>query len=186
MLDTLRHIDCALFNWINHGLANPILDMVCPILRNKLTWIPLYVFLAFLFYKQYGSKLFWIAAFAGVTLLITDQISSSLIKPLVHRLRPCNNPAIGARLLLSYCGAGYSFVSSHAANHFGIAFFLIPFLREKFLHSVLLVLWAALVSFSQVYVGVHFPMDVVAGALLGAFVGFAMAKVLAKVAAFKN
>lgn len=186
MLDALRHIDHAVFHFINGDLANPVFDILCPLLRNKLTWIPLYLFLAFCFYKQYGNNMLWIIAFVALTVLITDQLSSSVIKPYVHRLRPCNNTHINARLLLSYCGGGYSFVSSHAANHFGMAIFLISFLRLKFLYGVLLVLWAALVSFSQVYVGVHFPIDVIAGAMVGVLIGLVIAKVSAKITAFTS
>lgn len=180
MLDTLRHIDHTLFHFINHSLANPILDVLCPVLRNKLTWVPLYVFMGYMFYKRFGNKILLLGCFAAITVLFTDQISASLIKPVVHRLRPCNNPEIGARLLLSYCGAGYSFVSSHAANHFGIAMFIIPFLQYRRMFGFLLLLWASLVSFSQVYVGVHFPADVFAGALLGIFTGFSFAVVARK------
>jgi undecaprenyl-diphosphatase len=171
MLETLRHIDHSLFHFVNHDLANPVLDLLCPVFRNKLTWLPLYVILALLFYKKYGRQVLWLAAFAALTILLTDQLSSSLIKPLTHRLRPCNNPEVNARLLLDYCGAGYSFVSSHAANHFGIAAFLLPFVQRKVLFGSLLFVWAALVSFSQVYVGVHFPADVLGGAILGSVIG---------------
>lgn len=172
MIETLRHIDHILFHFINHDLANPVLDMWCPVFRNKYTWLPLYLILVTVFYKQYGKQLLWLSAFAALTVLLTDQLSSSLIKPLVHRLRPCNNPEVNARLLLDYCGAGYSFVSSHAANHFGMAMFLLPFLKSKWLWGFLLFIWASAVSFSQVYVGVHFPSDVTAGALLGVVVGY--------------
>ena len=172
MIETLRHIDHSAFHFINYGLANPVFDALCPIFRNKLTWIPLYIILAFFFYRKYGTRILVIGALTGLTVLLTDQISSSLIKPFVHRLRPCNNPAVHARLLLAYCGAGYSFVSSHAANHFGIAAVLIPFTWvNRKLYGSLLLLWAFLVSFSQVYVGVHFPVDVIAGGMLGLLIG---------------
>lgn len=171
MLDTLRQIDHNLFHFINREMANTLLDTLCPILRNKLTWIPLYVLLAFVFYKRYGTRVIWLVLFGAVTVLLTDQISSSLIKPFFHRLRPCNNPEVNARLLLNYCGVGYSFVSSHAANHFGVAVFLIPFLHRRLLFGSLLLLWATAVSFSQVYVGVHFPADVLAGGILGSLIG---------------
>ncbi|MFN8286483.1 MAG: phosphatase PAP2 family protein [Chitinophagales bacterium] len=147
-------------------------------LRNKLTWIPLYALLAFLLYRKYGLKVFYIGLGVGVVVLLSDQISSSLIKPWIHRLRPCNNPEIQARLLLEYCGGGYSFVSSHAANHFGMAVFFAAFFERKFLAAALLLLWAFVVSFSQVYVGVHFPVDVIAGGLLGAVIGLAVSLVV--------
>lgn len=180
MLEQLRHIDYMLFHFINTEMANAVLDFLCPILRNKLTWIPLYILFAVLLYPKYGSKIVYLGIGAAVVILLSDQISSSLIKPYMHRLRPCNNPAIEARLLLDACGGGYSFVSSHAANHFGLAVFLVFFFERKKLAAPLLLLWAFVVAFSQVYVGVHFPMDVVAGALLGSIIGWAVAVPLAK------
>lgn len=172
MLEFLRYTDHALFHFVNTGLANPVFDILCPLFRNKLFWLPLYLLLALIFYKRYGNKIFLIGLFVAFTVLLTDQLSSSLIKPLVHRLRPCNNSALQVRLLLDYCGAGFSFVSSHAANHFGIAMFLIPFFNRKKLAAALLFTWAFAIAFSQVYVGVHFPADVAAGAMLGIFIGW--------------
>lgn len=176
MLELLRHTDYALFHFVNTGLANPVFDVLCPLFRNKLFWLPLYLFLAFIFYKRYRNKTLLIGLFVALTVLLTDQLSGSLIKPLVHRLRPCNNPAMKARLLLDYCGAGYSFVSSHAANHFGIAMFLIPFFNRRKLAAALLFTWAFAIAFSQVYVGVHFPADIAGGAVLGIFIGWITAR----------
>lgn len=175
MIEILRSIDHSLFYFVNHTLANPVLDVVCRILREKLVWIPAYIFAAWYFFKIYGLKpVIVLLAFAGITILFSDQLSSSVIKPLVHRIRPCNNPDINARLLLAYGGSGYSFVSSHAANHFALATFfslLLPAAKRK-LWGPILVLWAAAISFSQVYVGIHYPADVTAGALLGIAIGY--------------
>jgi len=175
MIELLRHIDYKLFHFINTDLANPVFDIICPVLRNKHTWIPLYLLIAYFFQKRFGYAILTLGILAAITVLLTDQISSSLIKPLVHRLRPCNNPAIQARLVIEYCGAGYSFVSSHAANHFGIAAFLSVFVSHQKGYGTLLFSWAFLVSASQIYVGVHFPIDVIAGALLGIGIGFTVA-----------
>ncbi len=161
-------------------MANPVLDFLCPILRNKLTWVPLYILFALLLYRKYGAKVIYLGIGAALVILLSDQISSSLIKPYQHRLRPCNNPAIEARLLLDACGGGYSFVSSHAANHFGLAVFLVFFFERKRLAAPLLLLWAFAVAFSQVYVGVHFPMDVLAGALLGSIIGWVLGMAVTK------
>lgn len=105
-------------------------------------------------------------------LTISDQISSGFIKHTVKRLRPCRNPEVkdDVRLLIK-CGPGYSFTSSHAANHFGFAFALgFLFLRRK---KILLIasLWAFIISYSQVYVGVHYPFDILGGALVGIITG---------------
>ena len=111
--------------------------------------------------------------FAGITILLTDQIASSIIKPAVHRLRPCNDPAVLPDMhLLVDCGPGFSFISSHASNHFGIAVFLILILRKRFSWiTPPALLWATLICFAQVYVGLHYPLDVIGGALLGVVIG---------------
>lgn len=164
--------DQQAFTYLNETIANPVLDFLCPILRNKLTWIPLYALLAWYFYQRYGIKnLLLLVAGTGLTVLITDQVASSLIKPYFHRLRPCNEAALHARLLLDACGNGYSFISSHAANHFGMAFFFSFFFERKWIAAVVLLSWAFAVSFSQVYVGVHYPLDVTVGAFLGIITG---------------
>lgn len=172
MIETLRHIDYQFFQFINTACANPVADVVCPILRNKATWIPLYLLLAFYIYKHFSTKLLWFILFGALTVLLSDQTASHIVKPLVHRLRPCNNPDFQnqVRLLVEHCGNGFSFVSAHAANHFALStFFVLTFPKNKW--NNLFYLWAAIISLSQVYVGVHFPADVAGGALLGIAIG---------------
>lgn len=113
----------------------------------------------------------WVVAFALLVILLADQISSTFIKPYFARLRPCNDAALASQMrILVRCGVGYSFVSSHAANHFGLSFFLLPLFKGNMAKS-LLVLWAVAVSLSQIYVGVHYPSDVFFGAVLGMAIG---------------
>lgn len=170
---TLQEIDYSLFKFINQGMANPILDVVCPLLREKLIWVPVYFFIGYLLLMRFGKNAIVLMSLAGLTILLTDQISASLLKPYFHRLRPCNNPEINSsiRLLVESCGSGFSFVSSHAANHFGLSVFLSFVTVEKKRWVPILLLWAFAISFSQVYVGLHFPADVFAGALLGVLLG---------------
>lgn len=111
-------------------------------------------------------------AFGAVTILLSDQTAAHIIKPLIHRLRPCNNPDLisEVRLVLAHCGNGFSFVSAHAANHFALAiYFNITFPKSKW--NALFYVWATAISLSQVYVGIHFPADVFGGAMLGITIG---------------
>lgn len=179
-MQEIEHIDITLFLFLNKGIANPVFDVLCPLFRNKLFWIPLYVLLFAWFAKQYKWKALWILAFSGLVILLCDQISASLIKPYFARLRPCNTVELASEMrVLVHCGSGFSFVSSHAANHFGLSFFLLPLFKNK-LVKLLLLFWAATISFSQIYVGVHFPIDVLCGALLGAAIGAVLAFIFRK------
>lgn len=171
MIETLRHIDHQLFHMVNQTMANAVLDFVCPVLRDVKFIVFCYWVFAYRIFKLYPNQFLKIVAAGAITFLLTDQLSAHFIKAIVHRLRPCNNPEIGTRLLLQHCGNGFSFVSAHAANSFGMAAFVstLPVRRKQ---SILaLGTWAVLVSFSQVYVGVHFPTDVIGGALLGITIG---------------
>ena len=178
MIETLRHLDRAVFHFINHDMANNVLDILCPWMREKLTWIPFYVAAAFLSFRKFGAKRTLILIALGViTILLSDQ-TSNLLKHLVHRLRPCNNPEIkdGVRLMIDSCGVGYSFVSAHAANHFAIATLISFLISRKKALIALLYLWATSVAFAQVYVGVHYPADILGGAMVGLAAGLITGK----------
>lgn len=175
--------DHALFYSINGKWTNPLLDSVMPWVRHSNNWIPLYVvLLSFIIYKWGKKSWKWLVLIA-LNVTLTDQISSHLFKPFFHRLRPCADPELmqQSRLLLDHCSGGFSFTSSHAANHFGIAVFLVVTLQPllKNFRYIFLV-WAALIAYAQVYVGVHFPLDILAGALIGIIVGYFNGKLFHK------
>ena len=159
MIETLRQFDHTLFHFINQGMANPWLDWLCVTMRGKPFLGICYVVLAAKIYQRYPEDFLKIVMFGTLTFLLTDQISSAVVKSFIHRIRPCNNPVFHARLLLESCGGGFSFTSSHAANSFGVAVFLILITKHKLRNTLILGAWASLVAFSQVYVGVHFPGD---------------------------
>jgi undecaprenyl-diphosphatase len=166
---TIVDLDRLVFKLINQEWANGFFDYFLYFWRNKYTWIPLYIFIITYLIVNLGKRSYWIIFFLILTFALTDFISSGVVKPMIERPRPCHveNQALNTRLLVP-CGSGYSFTSSHAANHFGIAFFLIFAIRKRNrLFAVLLFIWAFLVGYAQVYVGVHFPLDIICGALLG-------------------
>lgn len=171
----LLQFDRALFFLINDTGHTAWLDALMPFWRDRFFWIPLYVALAsFVVWKfGLGKGAFFILAVI-VAASLADVTSSRLIKENVERLRPCNEPEIKEQVnLLIHCGGGYSFTSSHAANHFAVAVFLCFTLGRLYRRIRLpLFLWAASIAYAQVYVGVHYPLDVVCGALLGTFIGW--------------
>ncbi len=174
-LEFLIEIDRSLFEHLNSVWQHPWLDVLMPIFRNKKTWIPLYILLLLIVLKDRKQKTIWVLIIIALTLLLSDQISSEWIKKTVMRLRPCNNPDLNSlRLLLDHCGGGYSFTSSHACNHFALASQLFLIFRHKWPKPtfILLFSWASLISYGQVYVGVHSPLDIFAGGVLGIFIAY--------------
>ncbi len=177
LLHLLEQWDTVLFLRINTQWIHPWLDSIFPWWREANTWIPLYLFLAVFAVMNFKQRSFPWILFVVVNFTLTDQISSSLVKKLAGRIRPCNDPFLMSqvRLLLNNCGAGFSFTSSHATNHFGLAMFIFITLRSVLgKWAWLFLIWAATVSYAQVYVGVHYPLDVLGGALLGCGIGYGM------------
>jgi membrane-associated phospholipid phosphatase len=172
MFEWLQHIDAQLFSFINIGTANPLFDTLMPLVRNRFVWSPLYVFVAAFLVINFKSKGWKMIVFAIITVIITDQLSSSFLKPLFHRIRPCHDlSAVEYVRLLVNCGGGFSMPSSHAANHFGIAMFFIALFPNKWV-LMWATFWAALVGFAQVYVGVHYPFDIFCGMMAGLLCGW--------------
>lgn len=180
LLHSLLSWDADLFHFINSSLSNPMFDYLLPWCREKWFWAPVYLFIAVFVLLNYPQR-GWIVLLGLIAVVfISDGVSSELIKKNVRRLRPCNDPALSATVQLrTDCGSGFSFTSSHASNHFAVAIFLVVLLGH--LHpwgKPVALSWAALIAFSQVYVGVHFPGDVICGGLFGLLVGWVIAKLL--------
>ncbi len=167
-------LDRQLFLIIN-GCYSPFLDFIMFWLSDKYIWIPLYAILLTLLIKE-NPRHWWLVLLAVALLVtLTDQVSVKLFKDVFLRLRPCHDPLLDgyARVLNGHCGGAYGFVSSHAANTFGLAVFVGSMLKSRFKWMLwALLLWAAMISYSRVYLGVHFPGDVLVGGMVGALIGF--------------
>lgn len=170
MLEYLAGIDRALFLFINVYLANPVTDVIMPVVTSDMLLRTMYgAGLAMLLWRG-DRRLRWLVLFSAVALLLTDQLSSNLLKELIARPRPCHE--LSQIYLLVDCGAGFSMPSSHAANVFGQAALFSYHVRATRWY---LILFASLVALSRIFVGVHYPFDVLAGGMLGFFVGGAAA-----------
>jgi len=167
MIDRLEQWDKALFKFLN-GAHNDLLDFLMPWISDKWIWIPLYALLIYLLVKHEKGNLIFTLIGIGVLILISDQMASGILKPWVGRLRPCYDPALADSVhLLKGCGGQYGFASSHASNSFAVAIFCWLLLRDHVKYIGLLIPWAALVAYSRVYLGVHFPGDIIVGGLIG-------------------
>ncbi len=175
-MSELTQLDLKLFHDINQVWTHPLLDVFLAFMRNMYVWAPLYVFMIAYLVLNFGKR-GWIYALGILwSFAISDQCSSQLIKKNVKRLRPCNELSlVDHRRTLVQCGTGYSFTSSHAANHTCIAVFILltgaGFIGDW---RFLFLPWALIISYAQVYVGVHYPGDVLAGMILGCMIGIMM------------
>lgn len=180
MLEFLVNIDTALMRFLNLVIANPVFDLIMPVITHE--WFVRIFFLTFallaaIFGGKYGRITFLLLI---LTVVLTDQLSSQLIKPLVGRLRPCKS--LDWVHVLIDCSSGKSFPSSHAANSFGQALIWIwryPKYKWFFILS------AAVIAFSRVSVGVHYPLDIFAGAVLGTLAGLLIFLIVKQIGRFK-
>lgn len=177
MVDLLKYWDSQLFLWLNDK-HNSFFDLVMFWASNKLFWIPLYLFLIYLLFKNFKKKSFWILLTVGVLIFCADQFSVGL-KNYFQRLRPCHEPALEGlvHLVKNKCGGSFGFVSSHATNHFAIAVFLSLIFKNTYKYfAPIIIVWAAIIAYSRVYLGVHYPGDILGGAILGTLLGLILGK----------
>ncbi len=172
--------DYWLFFKINRDWTSPFIDGIYPWWRDMTAWYPLYLFIIIFVWQNFNSKNRWIwFLLIALAITISDQVSSNLLKEWVQRLRPCQDPGVApyARMLLDHCSGGYSFPSSHATNHFAAAVFFYKSFYSFFgKWNYLFFLWAATISYGQVYTGVHYPIDIICGAIIGVLIGWGMSR----------
>ncbi len=173
-METLIELDKKLLLFFN-GYHHPAIDPIVFYLTKTYFWLPLYVLLIFLIFKKYKSEGWYILLGAALTVLLADQITSSLMKPFFERLRPSQEPSLQGlvHLVNGYKGGLYGFASSHAANTFGVALFVWLALKKQYRWIGWIFLWALLMTYTRIYLGVHYPGDIFCGALVGLASGWA-------------
>jgi len=165
LLDWLRQLDETIFQCLN-GWHCGYADSVMWLMSSKWAYVLMsIVFAIIVSQKGYKRGIYLVLALA-LTITLSDQVASSIIKPLVCRLRPSHTEYLMAYVVNGYRGGMYGFVSSHAANTFGVAMLMSLLFRRKLFCTVIF-LWAAIVSYSRIYLGVHFPGDILCGAIVG-------------------
>ena len=172
-MEALSHIDSDLFLFLN-GLHTGWMDRVMNLVTDRWVWIPLYLLLIYWTVRQYGKRFWWVILAVALVVLCADQLASHVCKPVFQRLRPCFNPDFQGLIHLpkGLAGGQYGFVSSHAANTFGVAVFLTAALSQyRPWPAILLFLWATVSSYSRIYIGYHYPGDILCGAVIGVLVG---------------
>lgn len=183
-MESLEALDRSAFLAIN-GWHAPWADQPMLLVSEMITWFPLYLFFLFLIQRRFGwNGLWWSIPVIGIMVLCSDKGSVLLFKENVQRLRPCHEPSLDGlvHLVKEGCGGLYGFVSSHASNHFAIALFMVGVTGGTPRWAIpALLIWAALISYSRVYLGVHYPGDVLVGGLYGAAIGTIFAVLYRKV-----
>lgn len=179
MIDFLQYLDVSIFWFLNTTTANPVFDKIMPFVTERNHWFILYIYLFFFFFLKLGKTGRIAAILAIIAVALSDQTASSMLKPLVARLRP-SHELEGVRLLVGK-GGQYGFPSSHAANFFAAAMvFTLYFPKYKWVYLGV----AFIVSYSRIYVGVHYPADIIGGALIGIFYAWLLFMIANKIDAY--
>jgi undecaprenyl-diphosphatase len=172
-MESILELDRDLLLYLNSYHVD-WLDPIVLVITKTTAWLPLYLFLLWLIIKNYGKQSWIPLVGIGITILLADQITSGIMKPFFERLRPSREPSLTGlvHLVDGYTGGKFGFASSHAANTFGTATFFSLLFRERYNWVKWLFLWAAVMTYTRIYLGVHYPGDIVVGGLIGVLAGW--------------
>jgi len=172
----LEQLDQQLFLLLN-SLNSPFWDQVMYAISGKVIWAPLYLVILIFLGIKYKRKFFIIVLFIILAVTLADQVSVHLFKNTFQRLRPCHEPALSGLVHLfdGECGGKFGFVSSHATNSFNIALLSLLLFKKRW-YTISIIIWALIIGYSRIYLGVHYPGDVICGSLLGTLIGWSIYK----------
>ncbi len=173
MIKNILALDEKLFLWLNSH-HNQVFDKIMTQISTAQNWIPVYIFIIFLIFRKFSVKSsFYKILFIGASVGLSDYISSGIFKPFFERLRPCHNPEIMEFVhTVNHCGGQFGFVSSHAANSIALASAIFLIFGKKSGIFIFMASSAILISYSRIYLGVHYPIDIMAGVTVGFFTTF--------------
>jgi len=172
----LQHLDQQLFLFLN-SLHSSFWDTVMHAISGRVIWVPLYLAILLYLSFRYKRKFLIIIPFIILAVTLADQVSVQLFKNIFLRLRPCHEPSLAGmvHLVNGECGGLYGFVSSHASNSFNVALLSLMLIKRRW-YTISIITWASVIGYSRIYLGVHYPGDVVFGAMVGAFIGWGVYK----------
>lgn len=183
-MQSILDLDKELLLFFN-SMHAPWLDPVMMLATKTLFWLPLYLLLVYLIVKYKKWDTLYILLGVALTIALADQITSGFMKPFFGRLRPSQEPTLAGLLHLvdNYKGGLYGFASGHAANTFGTATLIFLLFRGRYAWIWVIFIWALFVSYTRIYLGVHYPGDIIVGAFVGiccGWIGFQFANVLVR------
>lgn len=176
MLEKIQELDTQLLVYLN-SLGSETFDPLWLIITKQLYWTPVFLLMFFLIYRKIGGKqTLYLLLFIAVLIAFTDQ-TTNFVKNTFQRLRPCNNPEINTIIRVVQSRKSFSFFSGHAANTMAVATFLFLVLKRHFKYLGFLFLWPLIFAYSRIYLGLHYPGDILTGYFFGALFGFLMFKI---------
>ncbi len=172
MIEFLDKLDKSIFLFLN-GIHSPFWDNMMYWISGDTSWLFLYIILLIALAIKYRWRMIFVVLAVALVITASDQFSVHFFKEVFMRLRPCHDPEISGlvHIVNDHCGGKFGFVSSHAANTFALAMLTSGLFKNKYF-TWFIFAWATIVSYSRIYLGVHYPGDIIGGALLGIFLGW--------------